>query len=328
MMRKGTRIVLLMWLVLIAAVQVRAAESGPQAVLRRFCQSDGLGQRVLMPGWMVVAPLVTWSLEPAWDHVILIGSYEVGSPHMDEDGASIEVRYTVIGEVSALGLDTTVHVETVEFTLEAPDDHWRIAGPPLPPHIFAHRVDLDALRQSLTSGGLNVIPNSTFVWQLFRSAGWEVPLVGSLDLLTSSAYRLVPQPRVGDLAVYLRDGVPYHVGVFETDDRIVSSTLNAGIVRTAPDAFAGELKYLRLVEPEPPPEVPETDPDSSATATPTPRSVAALTPERAATRTAPGPRRSAPAPAVRHVTAPPKAPAPAQPSQPQRVEHVRKRKVP
>jgi hypothetical protein len=252
MSRKASATLLAACVVLGTALPVAAVKSGPQAVVRQFCQADGLGQRVQIAEWAAIAPLVTWSLEPAWDHVVLIGGYEVDSPRTLEDGGvAIEVRYAVIGEVSALGLDTAVHRETVEFRMEAANGVWRVLGPPLPPHIFAHRVDMDGLRRSLQFGGLNFLPNSIFIWRMFQSAGWNVTFVPTIDLLNGSTYRAVDKPKVGDVAVYLRDGVPYHVGILEADDRIVSSTLNAGVVRTTPDAFPGEMRYLRLVQPEP-----------------------------------------------------------------------------
>lgn len=320
-MRKSTQTIRLACLVLATAVQTQAVESGPQAVVRQFCQSDGLGRRVLMPGWAAVAPLVAWSFEPAWDHVVLVSSYEVGSPRSDEnDGSAVEVRYAVIGQVSALGFDTAVHLEAVELRLETSAGRWRIAGPPPPPHIFASRVDIDELRQSLQSGGLNFMPNSAFVWQLFRSAGWNVPFVASTDLLAGSAYRAVAKAHVGDLAVYLRDGVPYHVGVFEAEDRIVSSTLNAGIVRTMPDAFAGELKYLRLVEPETEPDMEaKAEPEMMTTPPASPRSGAAATPRPSRTRTVETGRRRTPLPEAQPGKHAAKSHPHAQPSEPERV---------
>jgi len=44
--------------------------------------------------------------------------------------------------------------------------------------------------------------------------------------------------------------VAYHAGLLEAEDQVVSSTLNAGIMRTAVDAFAGQVTYLRLVQPD------------------------------------------------------------------------------
>jgi hypothetical protein len=252
MIRKGSTPALFTCVVLAAAIEVSAVESGPLAVVRRFCQADGLGRRARIAEWGAIAPLVAWPLEPAWDRVVLIGSYQMGPPRALEDGSvTIAVGYAVIGEVSALGFDTAVHVENVEFRMEAANGVWRVLGPPLPPHIFVHRVDMDALRRSLQFGGLNFLPNSIFIWQMFQSAGWNAAFVPTIDLLNGQTYRTVDKPQAGDLVVYLRAGVPYHVGIMEADDQVVSSTLNAGVVRTAPDAFPGEMRYLRLVQPEP-----------------------------------------------------------------------------
>jgi hypothetical protein len=259
---------LLVCLVLGVAGPVGAVEFGPQGVVRQFCQADGLGKRVSVAGWDELAPLVAWPFEPAWDHVVLIGGYEVGSPRSIENGGVwVDVRYAVIGQISALGLDAAVHIETTALRLDAADGRWRITGPPPPPHIFSHRVDVESTRHSLEVGGVNFLPNTIFVWRMFQSAGWDIPFVPTTDLLSGVPYRAVNVPKVGDVVVYLRDGVPYHVGLLEARDQVVSSTLNAGIVRATTDAFAGEVKYLRLVQPEPrlePTPVPSLSPAGAA----------------------------------------------------------------
>ena len=229
-----------------------ASDRGPQGVVREFCQDDGLGERVNGRGWTNLAPLVAWALEPAWDHVVLISSYTVGAPRPDIQGTlAVDVSYAVVGQLSALELDATVYVETVTFRVQALDaEGWRIAGPPPAPHIFAHRVDIDQMRRSLQLGGANFVSDSLFVYQMLRYAGWNVAFERTADLLNGTTYRSVERPAVGDLVVYLRDDVPYHVGLWEAENQVVSSTLNAGVVRDAVAAFAGEVKYLRLVEPE------------------------------------------------------------------------------
>lgn len=253
--------------------------------MRQFCQLDGLGQRVTLRGWSQIAPLVRWPLEPAWDHVLLIGEYEVGSPRATESTAlEVEVRYKVLGQVSALGLETEVHAETVVFRVDAPDETgWRIEGPPPPPHLFAGRVDIEHMRRSFEYGSLNFVPNSLLIWQLFRAAGWNVPLQRAVDLPHGTAFRAVAAPQVGDVVLYLRDGVPYHTGVLEAEDRVVSSTLNGGIVRTVVAAFPGEVKYLRLVEPAPAPTMTAPLPTRPArAATPRPAGTKAATPSKQA----------------------------------------------
>ena len=236
----------------IASPEAMAVEFGPQGVVRQFCQADALGQRVTVAGWPNVAPLVAWSFEPAWDHAYLNTAYEVGSPHPSHDGAlAVDVHYSVVGQLSALGLDSTVYVDTVTFEVAAPGDTgWRIFGPPPPPHIFGDRVDIEVMRRSLADGGVNFVSNTLFVWQMFRAAGWNVAYQSVADLPSGEGYRPVERPVVGDLVVYMRDDLPYHVGILEADGQLVSSTINAGILRSRTDAFAGDLKYLRLVAPE------------------------------------------------------------------------------
>jgi hypothetical protein len=316
MTRKNTASVLFACAILAAASGAAALGSGARVVVRRFCQADGLGQRVRVVGWPAIAPLVSWPLEPAWDHVVLIDGYEVGVPYAVEGGGiAMEVRYAVIGNVSALGLDTTVYFETVEFRVEGAEITWRILGPPPPPHVFASLVDVDAMRESLQAGGKNFVPNTVFIQQVLRSSGWNAAFVPTAELLHSATYRIVDKPEVNDLAVYLRDGVPYHVGVFEASDRIVSSTLNAGVVHTAPDAFAGEMKVLRLAHAEPvvemtPVPAPSAAPDLAQPSTA--RSVA-LPP-------LPNP---SPTVAGKHVHTHKRQSLRAQPSKGKRVKHVR-----
>ena len=220
--------------------------------MRQFCQVDALGGRVSLRNWPQLIRIVEWPFEPAWDSVLLITGYAVGSPRPAEGGAfDVEVAYTVVGQVSALGLETNVYVEPVTFHVHAPQKGWRIVGPPPLPHIFGTRVDIDALHRSLTYGAGNFVPNSVFVWQMFRSAGWNVPFERVADLLGGTTYRPIEKPQAGDVVVYLRDGLAYHAGILEAESQVASSTLNAGIVRTPVDAFGGDVRYVRLIEPEP-----------------------------------------------------------------------------
>jgi len=246
-----------------------AVESGPQGIVRQFCQADAFGRRVSLRDWPQFISIVEWPFEPAWDSVLLITGYSVGSPRAAEGGAlDVDVDYAVVGQVSALGLETNVYVETVTFRVHAPEQGWRIVGPPPPPHIFGSRVDIEALHRSFAYGALNFLPDSVFIWQMFRSAGWNVAFERTADLLNGTTYRLVEKPQAGDVVVYLRDGLTYHAGLLEAENQVASSTLNAGIVRTPVDAFGGDVRYLRLIEPEPEPTSPiarPTRPAPSAT---------------------------------------------------------------
>jgi len=101
--------------------------------------------------------------------------------------------------------------------------------------------------------------NSSFVWHLLRDAGFELPYVDTIDLPTAYGLRLERTANIGDLALYYSGGVPYHVAMVESDDGIVSATLNAGLRRSPFGAFAGEIRYLR----------PVSDADLPPTQTPT-----------------------------------------------------------
>jgi hypothetical protein len=251
---------------LIACRVATAAELGPQGVIRQFCQADGNGQRASIPGWAALAPLVMWSYEPAWDHVTLVTGYTVGSATPAGDNiVAVEVRYEVIGELTPSGMNPEPHVETVTYRVQSDDQgNWRILGPLPPPHIFGNRVDIEAMRRSLAEGGVNFLANTVFVWQMFRSAGWNVPFVPTTELLSGAAYRGVDSPKPGDVVVYLCDGAAYHVALLEATDQVVSSTLNAGVVRTAVHAFPGEVRYLRLVQPDVAPTIAESEPPPAA----------------------------------------------------------------
>ncbi len=242
------------------------AQLGPQTVVRQFCEADALGRRVTIQGWSRVAPLVEWPLEPAWDHAFLITSYTVGWPvPADEDTLTIEVRYAVMQEVTAEEVKDLGRIDSVTFKVRASEGaNWRIVGPPPSPYLFQQQVDAEALRRSLGQGGMNFIPDSLFVAGMLRAAGWDVPPLPTAKLLSNDIYRAVKEPRAGDLVVWLRDGIPYHSGLLDRDEMVVSSTLNAGLMRTTLDAFAGDVKALRLVRRPAVPAVEENNGDGDA----------------------------------------------------------------
>ena len=296
--------------VALSAAHAAAIEFGPQGAVRQFCQADSRGHRATVAGWAAFAPLVAWPLEPAWDHVVLIAGYTVGGPRqLDEETLEIEVRYDVIGQVSAFGFDTTVYVETYPFRVHTYDGTaWRILGPPPPPHIAVSRVEVQAMRASFESGSTNFMPNSLFVTHMYRSAGWRVPAVRTTELLASRVYRRVDEPEVGDLVLFLDAGTPYHVGLLDEPSVMVSSTINAGVVRTPIDAFPGEIEFARLVRPEAGP--PEAGLGAAAAAEADGAATRARTPAARTAVTAAPAKRPTPKPA--HVTrsAPGKHPTP------------------
>lgn len=230
-------------------------------MLRAFCQADGNGARLRPSTWPTVAPLVAWGLEPAWDHLYLIHGYEIGTP-MSRDGTiEVEVQYHLAQVVRSRGARAESRVETRRYTL-LPDGHrgWRLRGPPPPPYVFASQADAEALAALLAPDSDTYRSDSAFVWHLLRDAGFDIPYADVQDLPMAFGLRAERTANIGDLALYYAGGAPYHVAVVESDDQVVSATLNAGLRRTPFGAFAGEIRYLR----------PVSDADLPATPTPPP----------------------------------------------------------
>lgn len=229
-------------------VATRAADPGPQNVVREFCQLDAMGARLASPRWREIAPLIAWPFDPAWDQILFITGYQIGSTRaLDEGRLAVDVDYAVVGEASALGFEPVSYRDRVTFILDTPDEiHWRIISPMVPPHVFGALVSADEVVATLKNDRGSFVSSSLFVQRLMRAAGWDVGYERTTDLLSHGSYGPTDDPRAGDLAVYTQDGTAYHVGVLERDGKVVSATLNGGIVRTTLNAFLGQVQYLRL----------------------------------------------------------------------------------
>lgn len=248
----------------LSALPRLSAAADPVAVLRAFCQADGNGARLRPSTWPAIAPLIGWGLEPAWDHLTLIHGYEIGTPISQDGNIIVDVQYNVAQTIRSSGVRTEARVETRRYTLEPDGDRgWRLRGPPPPPYIFASQADADALAELLSPDSETYQSNSAFVWRLLRDAGFDVPYADTRDLPLSFGLRPERTANIGDLALFYSQGEPYHVGVVESDEGVVSATLNAGLRRTPFSAFAGEIRYLRPVS--------ESDLPATPTAPPTPK---------------------------------------------------------
>jgi hypothetical protein len=236
-----------------------ALAADPLNIVRAFCQADGRGARLAAHTWAEVGGLVTWPLEPAWDHLYLIRGFELGAPMVREGGLDVEVQYTITATIRSSVVSEEVRVETRTYRLVRGDDgSWRIAAPPPPPYVFASYADDTALADLLSPDGAHYLSDSAFVWQLLRGAGWTMPYADTRTLATSADFTSERTADVGDLVLYYDGDQPYHVGIVESEDTIVSATLNGGIRRTPFAAFAGEVRYRRplatlAATPTPPP---------------------------------------------------------------------------
>ena len=100
-----------MVLALVLALPSRAAADDPLNTVRAFCVADGRGDRIDPHAWSKVAPLIAWRLEPAWDRIILIQGYQVGTPIRSGDDVTVGVDYTVVAEVGPGTVDERTRVE-------------------------------------------------------------------------------------------------------------------------------------------------------------------------------------------------------------------------
>jgi hypothetical protein len=272
----------------------------PLDVVRRFCQADGVGHRVHPQQWQAVAPWVSWTLEPAWDRVLIISGYQIHPPRYFPDHVEIVVEYTVTQAVEAGQTDDTETAQQIEaITLRLENDEagqWRITGPPPTPHLFASQLDVTAIRASLQPTAADYLSNSAFVWRMLTDAGAATTYrpVSRLREL----FGPVDEPTAGDVALFSAGNVPYHVGLVTADNLIASATLNAGVMQTSPDMFSGMVSYLRLPQPLTAAPTPPAPPDLAyselmplpaptprATATPQPKSRSRAHPTKRPTRT-------------------------------------------
>jgi hypothetical protein len=228
------------------AVEARA--EFPEQVVAAFCEADGRGDRLQPARAAAIGEALGWRLEPAWDRLFLISGYEVMPLRVGAEAAEIAVRYTVVAEVTGEGARDEERIEVVSFRLVRGDQLWRLVGVPPPPHLFASAFERDDLVELLTPLGADYLSSSKLVWRLFQNAGWSVPYQPAAAFLAGGYFKKVAEPSPGDVVAYLDHGAPYHVGVYEGEDRIASATITAGVVRTPLNTFPGEVRYLRLTE--------------------------------------------------------------------------------
>ena len=234
-----------------ACLSLPAGAIDPLDTVRAFAQADGRGARLSAGSWGAVAPLVGWSLEPAWDDVHLISGYQLGAPRSRDGLLDVEVQYSVVAEVDGDGVRRASRIDTRTLTLEpAGGGAWRLRAPPPPPYVFESDADGAALAELLDPANGRYLSNSGLVWTLLRDAGWQRPHSNTAALPNAAGFAAQRSANIGDLALYYDQGTPYHVAVVESDDSVVSATLNGGLRRTPFAAFAGEIRYLRPVRDE------------------------------------------------------------------------------
>jgi len=243
--------VIALLLACVVAPPARAVDA--LGVARDFCRADGLGHRLSPRELASLAPLVGWRFEPAWDSVVLIRGYQIASPRRAGDTLTVDVDYSVVAEVVAGQVVRKPRVEHRRFRLRAGGGGWVLLGPPPPPHVFEDRADADAFADLLDPKTGAYVSNVAAALKHLGSARGEPSRVTVVALSGGSGLEPVDEPVAGDLVFYLDGTTPYHVGIVEAGDVVLSATLNAGAVKLPLDAFDGERVFMRPRSDAPPP---------------------------------------------------------------------------
>lgn len=220
----------------------------PMDTVHAFCRADGRGERIVVRTWANVASLVQWRLEPAWDHVVLIEGYEVeNARYEDDENAVVQVTYHVAADVEGGKVTREPRQEKRVFRLTADDagTQWLIAGPPPLPHVFLSQVEPEEMAASIAEETGTFLTNATFVRRFLVDAGWDLPSFAASGTASLTELTDVATPAVGDIVLYYDGDAPYHLGVLESEDAVLSATLNGGVRRAPIDAFAGTVRYRR-----------------------------------------------------------------------------------
>lgn len=272
---------------LVLLVASGALAASPLDTLRDFCRLDGGGARVQPRTWPQVARLVDWPLEPAWDRIVVISGYQLGTAREEDGVTSIPVTYSLVAEVrpGKVALSASLETYTYRLIFDPRLGSWRILGPPPAPHLFETEVDRTAMAAALDPGNGRFISNSAFVWDVLRERGWRQPYADTTALAELPELKPEDEPRGGDLAIFFDHRTPFHVGVRDEDGTIVSATLNGGVQRTEPGIFSTEVRYFR-----PSPDATPVTPGTDRPSTPTPG------PAAPPARTGPAPGSAVPIP--------------------------------
>ena len=219
----------------------------PEAMVSAFCEADGRGARLNAARAAALSGFLGLRLEPAWDRLFLISGYEIKPESVAADEVQLEVRYTVVAEVTGEGVREGERLDSVHITLARSDGEWRVLGTPPAPHLFVSDFDARTLFAQLSPLQPDYLSNSKLVWRMMIEAGWSYPFQPASAYLGGPYFKAVSEPSIGDVVAYLVHGVPYHLGIYLGDDRLASATVR-GVVRTPLNAFPGEIRYLRLTE--------------------------------------------------------------------------------
>ncbi len=251
------RVFAFIFLALLICLPARAAD--PLATVREFCRIDGAGHRLSPSTWPKIAPLVGWEIDPAWDRILVINGYEIGTPRRDGEEVLVEITYKITSEIRADRISRQKRQESITLRLARdPSDAWHIIGAAPVPHVFDSFADAKAIA-ALLGENSSYESASRMIHQFFQEDGRDIPFTPVRSIPSSPHFDEVSTAQKGDLALYYANGEPYHVGWVESETHILSATMNAGRQLLPFAAFGGTVRYFR-VRRDPAPSTPSTQP--------------------------------------------------------------------
>jgi len=98
-----------------------------RTVVGSYCRLDYEGARLSKESWPRLKPLTTWKDNPDWQGFTIVSQYDVLASDESLRGATVRVRYSVLGRFeSGLGYTAERGNEVVSFRLKDVDGDWKI----------------------------------------------------------------------------------------------------------------------------------------------------------------------------------------------------------
>lgn len=113
-------------------------DASPVSVVQEYCGLDLKGARLSSQNPLndKISALVTWPIEPGWDTIVVVRTFEVVSTILGPTKSSVTIRFSVIGNMFGTKIIASQqHKKLVTFVLTKSHDGWQIESPLIAPHV-------------------------------------------------------------------------------------------------------------------------------------------------------------------------------------------------
>jgi hypothetical protein len=107
----------------------------PHDIVQKYLAADFSGSRVFKDDKAATTQLVTWTEEPPWDQIIIVGHYAVTKTKTKRKIAKVGVKYSNLGELKGDLFFADPASEETTFETVRRGHAWRLDRPILVPHI-------------------------------------------------------------------------------------------------------------------------------------------------------------------------------------------------